>query len=92
MKVMSNLRSADEDGIVVERIENANIQFKEAVVISFNQILIDWTFDESSHNTILQMLPKDGDLKELSNWRPIALLSIFYKIFAKFVYNRISYQ
>ena len=38
------------------------------------------------------MLPKDGDLKELSNWRPIALLQIFYKIFAKLVYNRISYH
>ena len=36
------------------------------------------------------MLPKDGDLKELCNWRPIALLPIFYKIFSKLVYNCIS--
>ena len=79
LKAMSNLRSADEDGIVVEMIKYANIQFEEASVIFFNQICMDWTCDESWHNTILQMLPKDGDLKELSNWRPIALLPIFCK-------------
>ena len=43
---MSNLRSADEDGIVVE-ITYASIQFKEALNIFFNQILMDLTFDES---------------------------------------------
>ena len=90
LKTMSNLRSTDEDGMVVEMIKYANIEFKESLIIFFNKILIDGTFDESWHNTILQMLPKDGDLKELFNWRPIALLQIFYKIFSKFVYNRIS--
>ena len=92
MKAMSNLRSADEDGIVVEIIKYANIQFEEASVICFNQICMDWTFDESWHNTIFQMLPKDGDVKEFSNWRRTALLLIFYNIFAKLVYNPISYH
>ena len=32
---MSNLRSSDEDGIVVEIIKYANMQFKEALVIFF---------------------------------------------------------
>ena len=83
LKAMSNLRSADEDGIVVEIIQFANIQFKEALCIFFNQILMEGTFDESWRNTILQMLPKDGDLKELSNWRPIALLPIFLQDICK---------
>ena len=38
------------------------------------------------------MLPKDDDLNELTNWRPIAILPIFYKIYAKLIYNRISPQ
>ena len=46
-KGMSNLRSADEDGIAVEMIEYANIEFKDALVTVFNQILMDGTFDES---------------------------------------------
>ena len=59
LKTMSNLRSTDEDGMVVEMIKYANIEFKEVLIIFFNKILIDGTFDESWHNTILQMLPKD---------------------------------
>ena len=59
LKAMSNLRSADEDVIVVEVIKYMNLQFKEALLILFNQILMDGTFDESWHNTILQMLLKD---------------------------------
>ena len=35
------------------------------------------------------MLPKSGDLSEATNWRPIAILNIFYKIFSKIFYNRI---
>ena len=63
LKAMSNLRSTDEDGLVVEIIKYANSAFKEALIIFFNEVLIDGIFDESWHNTILQMLPKDGDLK-----------------------------
>ena len=36
------------------------------------------------------MLPKDGDLTLPSNWRPIAILPIMYKLFARMVYNRIA--
>ena len=35
------------------------------------------------------MLPKSGDLKNPSNWRPIAILPILYKIFAKMLYYRL---
>ena len=36
------------------------------------------------------MLPKSGNLADSSNWRPIAILPIFYKLFARMIYNRIS--
>lgn len=32
---------------------------------------------------LMILLPKDGDLELLPNWRPITLLNISYKIFAK---------
>ena len=35
------------------------------------------------------MIPKSGNLKEVHNWRPIALLDIFYKLFARLVYDRL---
>ena len=35
------------------------------------------------------MLPKNGGLNCASNWRPIAILPILYKIFAKMLYYRL---
>ena len=36
------------------------------------------------------MLPKSGDLKDPSNWRPIAILPILYKIFSRLLYHRLK--
>ena len=87
---MTNLKDADENGIVIEMIKHATSTFKESLISLFNQTLMDASFEDSWYVTILQMLPKDGDLNELTNWRPIAILQIFYKIYSKLVYNRIS--
>lgn len=38
---------------------------------------------------ISTMLPKSGDLNNPGNWRPIAVLPICYKLFARIVYNRL---
>ena len=38
------------------------------------------------------MLPKDGDLSDVRNWRSIAILPILYKAFAKIFYFRLSPQ
>ena len=35
------------------------------------------------------MLPKTGDLTDAQNYRPIAILQIFYKIFSRMLYGRI---
>ena len=35
------------------------------------------------------MLPKGGDQKDPSNWRPIAVLHVWYKIFARIMYNSV---
>ena len=90
LQSMVNLKSADESGIVIEMVKHATNTFKENLVSLFNQTLMDASFEDSWYVTILQMLSKDGDLNELNNWRPIAILQIFYKIYSKLVYNRIS--
>ena len=45
--------------------------------------------DASWGHTVLTMLPKGGNLFSPSNWRPIAVLNITYKIFTKLVYKRL---
>ena len=87
---MANLRSADEEDIMVEMIKHANVTFKEYLLNILNQRLQYRNFDESLYIAILQIIPKDGNVRELAHWRPIALLSIFNNVFSKFVYRRIS--
>ena len=41
----------------------------------------------SCRRAALTLLPKKGDLCELKNWRPVALLCADYKIFAKVLSN-----
>ena len=86
---MANLKGVDENGIVIEMIKYATRTFKETLISLVNQFLLDASFEDSWYITILQMLSKDGDLNELTNWRPIAILLIFYKIYAKLIYTRI---
>ena len=59
------------------------------LVDMFNDMLTRGYLDPSWHNTIFQMLPKAGDLKDPSNWRPIAILPVVYKIFSKILCNRL---
>jgi retron-type reverse transcriptase len=37
------------------------------------------------------MLPKSGDLSSAANWRPIAILPIFYKIFSRMIFGRLKH-
>ncbi|KAJ8029065.1 hypothetical protein HOLleu_28369 [Holothuria leucospilota] len=45
---------------------------------------------ESMKTGMISLIPKKGDLTRLSNWRPISLLNIDYKIITKALANRIS--
>ena len=56
----------------------------------YNSILATGQIPPNWHVTVFHMLPKSGDLKDPSNWRPIAILPIVYKIFVRMVYNRLS--
>ncbi|CAM2118323.1 unnamed protein product [Caretta caretta] len=44
----------------------------------------------SCRRTVLTLLPKKGDLRDLRNWRPVSLLSTDYKIVAKAISLRLG--
>ena len=77
---IANLKDADEDDI------------KDTMILVFNQTFLDASFEDSWHIAILQILPKDGGLNELNNWRSITILPIFLKIYTQMIYSRISSQ
>ena len=45
---------------------------------------------ESFMTAQIKLIPKKGDLKKICNWRPISLLSNFYKIISRMVNNRLK--
>ena len=52
-------------------------------------MLLSGRFEQSWYETMLIMLPKSGCRSEVKTWRPIAILKISYKIFARLVHRRL---
>jgi exonuclease III len=48
------------------------------------------TLTESFRTAKIRLIPKKGDPKKISNWRPISLLNCFYKIISRVITNRIK--
>lgn len=44
----------------------------------------------SCRRAVLTLLPKKGDLQEMKNWRPVALLCTDYKLLSKVLATRLS--
>ena len=71
-------------------LKYSNERIKGKILEHFNLGLHSGEFPRDWHHTIFRMLPKDGDARQVKNWRPIAILPIMYKAFARLIYNRIS--
>ena len=69
-------------GIMVEMIKNSSDEFKQKLLDVYNRILVNGVIEDNWHTTLFTMLPKEsGDLTDPSNWHPIVILPILYKIF-----------
>ena len=76
LKKMRNGKSADTSNIVIEMIKYAGDAFHSVLLGMYNQILLDGCVPEKWHITVFRMLPKSGNLNNVSNWRSIAILRI----------------
>lgn len=56
----------------------------------YNDILKTGVAPQNWYDTTFAMLLKSGDLKKVTNWRPIAILPVLYKIFAKMLHYRLQ--
>ena len=89
LKHMKQRKSPDKSGIVVELIQHAGESLLRKLLQTYNEILSSGVVPPKWHHTIFSMLPKSGDLKDASNWRPIAMVPVLYKVFARLLYQRI---
>ena len=86
---MRRNKCADTSGLVAECFTSGNLDLHKCLLDVFNNMLAVGRFDASSSHTVFIMLPKGGNLLSPSNWHPIAVLKITYKIFAKLAYKRL---
>ena len=87
---MPNGKCADGNGITLEFIKYGPEELHSKLLSIFNQMLQEGKTDDSWRMTLFRMLPKSGDLTEATNWRPIAILQIFYKICLRISLAKIS--
>ena len=83
-------RGADGDGLVLELFKYGPPCLHACLVRIYNEILCTGQFDTSWRHTLFTMVPKSGNLQQTKNWRPIAILKITYKIFAKMLHDRLQ--
>jgi hypothetical protein len=54
------------------------------------QCLEDQSLTETFSTAQIKLIPKKGDTSKIKNWRPIRLLSNFYKILSRAINNRLK--
>ena len=90
IKAMKNGRAADSDGIFAEMIKFGGPNLKDALLDTFNQILSAKPPTPSAwKKTMVSVIFKKGDPGLPCNYRPISIIPVLYKLFARLLYSRL---
>ncbi|KAJ8257372.1 hypothetical protein GJAV_G00184900 [Gymnothorax javanicus] len=85
---MNHHKAPGPDGIPAEFYQAFWDLLKEDVAEVFRAAYREGRLGASLRQSVVSLVPKKGDLKDLRNWRPINLLSVDYKIMAKALMRR----
>jgi hypothetical protein len=86
-----NMRSAPGiDGLNNRFIKKFWIFFREPLCEYFECCRAKGTLTSTFRTALIKLLPKKGDTTMIKNWRPISLLSCFYKVVSKAVNRRLD--
>ena len=89
LKQMARGKCLDRAGVSLEMLLYGGEALHSCLLGYYNSMITTGEFDDSWKETLFVMLRKSGDLGDPANWRPIAILRICYKLFARIVHNRI---
>ena len=78
-------RCADKDGVCLEMFLHSGNGSLQQLLVCLNEVLVHDTIPSSWCDTFFSLLHKGGCVDDPNNWRPVAILSITYKIFARIV-------
>ena len=91
LETFQNDKAPGEDGFTVEFYTYFFELLGNDLIASFNEAYEQGEFSISQRRGIITLIPKeDGSLLDLSNWRPITLLNVDFKIASKAIAKRIE--
>ena len=91
LKSFQNNKTSGEDGFTKGFYEAFVQILGQHLLDSYNEAFINGLLSISQRRGVITLLPKDDSyLIDLSNWRPITLLNVDYKILGKTITRRIE--
>ena len=83
-------KSPDSNGIRAEDIKDCNDETREMMRQIFNEIIKRNNFTPDEWKKVkIKVIPKKGDVEDVSNYRPICSLPTMYKLFSTILYGRL---
>ena len=83
-------KSPGSDGLSVEFYQTFWDQLGESFMNALNESILKGQLTNTQGDGILSLIFKSGDETSLSNWRPITLLNVDYKIIARVLAQRLQ--
>ena len=83
-------KSADESGLVAEVFKHIPANFAAKILRLYNNLLSSGHILSSWRRTLFTMLAKHRQAALVTDFRPIASVRLFYKIFAYMIWHRIE--
>ena len=83
-------KSADESGLVAEVFKHISNNFAANILRLYNDLLSSGHIPSSWRRTLFTMLAKHRKATLVTDFRPIASIRLFYKIFAYMILHRIE--
>ena len=88
---LRNGKCKDTSGIIAEMIKAGGQQLEQQLLWLFNDIARPDAIPPTQwKHTVISVLYKSGDHKLPQNYRPISIIPLLYKLFARLLYNRLE--
>ena len=91
LKKLKDKKCRDTSGLVAEMLKCGGETLASILCETYNQLLTcSCETPTSWKETIFTVLHKSGDERQPSNYRPIVIIPILYKLFARLLYSRLA--
>nr|CAI5836261.1 unnamed protein product [Callosobruchus analis] len=87
---LKNNKSPGHDGIKAEHIKEIVMEIAKPLTCLFNNCIEQGIFPETFKSSIVKPIFKTGSKTNLSNYRPISLITNFAKIFEKILHDQVT--